>query len=50
KKLADNDQKDVIFPLHIKAYAKDNDEIVIFRESIFVYPKSTILKGYNESK
>ncbi|EPN1352285.1 FixG Ig-like domain-containing protein, partial [Campylobacter coli] len=50
KKLADNDQKDVIFPLHIKAYAKDNEKISVFRKSIFVYPKSTLIKDKNELK
>jgi len=45
KQLANDDKKDVIFPLHIKAYALDDEEIIVFRESIFVYPKSTLLKN-----
>lgn len=44
KKLANNDQKDTILPLHIKAYAKDDEKISISRKSIFVYPKTTIIK------
>ncbi|TKX32616.1 cytochrome c oxidase accessory protein CcoG [Campylobacter aviculae] len=44
KKLADDDQKDIIFPLHIKAYAKDDKKITISRKTIFVYPKSTVLE------
>ncbi|ENQ8039363.1 cytochrome c oxidase accessory protein CcoG, partial [Campylobacter jejuni] len=50
KNLANNDKKDVIFPLHIKAYAKDNEKISVFRKSIFVYPKSTLIKDKNELK
>ncbi|ARJ57193.1 cytochrome c oxidase accessory protein CcoG [Campylobacter cuniculorum] len=44
QKLGDDDKKDIIFPLHIKAYALDDEKIVVFRESIFVYPKNTLLK------
>ncbi|MBM0636814.1 cytochrome c oxidase accessory protein CcoG [Campylobacter sp. VicNov18] len=44
KKLANNDQKDTILALHIKAYAKDDEKISISRKSIFVYPKTTIIK------
>ncbi|MCX2683496.1 cytochrome c oxidase accessory protein CcoG [Campylobacter sp. MIT 21-1685] len=43
KELANESQKDVILPLYIKAYAKDDEKVVIFRESIFAYPKSTLL-------
>ncbi len=43
QKLADDDTKDTIIPLHIKAYALDDEKIVVFRESIFVYPKKTLL-------
>ena len=50
KKLANSDEKDVIFPLHIKAYALDDDKISIERKSIFVYPKNEILKEKNDSK
>ncbi|TKX31303.1 cytochrome c oxidase accessory protein CcoG [Campylobacter estrildidarum] len=48
KKLVNDDQKDIIFPLHIKAYTKDDNKITIFRKTIFVYPKSTVLKEYNQ--
>ncbi|RQD68713.1 cytochrome c oxidase accessory protein CcoG [Campylobacter hepaticus] len=44
KKLANYDQKDTILTLHIKAYATDDQEISVSRKSIFVYPKSTIIK------
>ena len=44
QKLGDDDKKDIILPLHIKAYALDDEKIVVFRESIFVYPKNTLLK------
>lgn len=50
KNLANNDKKDIIFPLHIKAYAKDNEKISVFRKSIFVYPKNTPIKDKNEPK
>lgn len=45
KKLADNDRKDTIIPLTIKAYAIDQkDKIVVERKTNFVYPKNEILK------
>jgi len=44
KSLANDSQKDTIFPLHIRAFAKDDEKISVDRKSIFVYPKSTILK------
>ncbi|ELM6780577.1 cytochrome c oxidase accessory protein CcoG, partial [Campylobacter upsaliensis] len=47
KELANDNQKDTIFSLKIKAYALDDPNIVVYRESIFVYPKSTLLKGKN---
>ena len=43
--LADSDRKDTIIPIKIRAYAIGHeDKIVVFRDSIFIYPKSTILK------
>ena len=43
--LANDDRKDTIIPIKIRAYALGHeDKIVVFRDSIFVYPKSTILK------
>ncbi|MCH5336646.1 MAG: cytochrome c oxidase accessory protein CcoG [Campylobacter sp.] len=45
KELANDDKKDTIIPLHIKAYALDDEKIVVFRESIFVYPKSTLIQN-----
>lgn len=43
KKLADNDRKDTVIPLIIKAYALDDEKIVVTRESNFVYPKNSLL-------
>lgn len=41
KTLANDDRKDTIFPIKIKAYAMDDKEnIVVNRDSIFVYPKN----------
>lgn len=45
KILANSDKKDIIIPLYIKAYAQDDKNISVQRESIFVYPKNTLLKG-----
>jgi len=43
--LADDDRKDTIIPITIRAYAIGHeDKIVVFRKSIFTFPKSTILK------
>ncbi|HEC1776655.1 cytochrome c oxidase accessory protein CcoG [Campylobacter sp. RKI_CA19_01128] len=44
KKLADNDRKDTVIPLTIKAYALDDKNIIITRESNFVYPKNSIIE------
>jgi len=43
--LADNDRKDTIIPIKIRAYAVGHeDEIVVFRDTTFIFPKSSILK------
>ena len=43
--LADDDRKDTIIPITIRAYAIGHeDKIVVFRKSTFTFPKSTILK------
>jgi len=43
--LAKNDRKDTIIPIKIRAYALGHeDKIVVFRDSIFVYPKTDILE------
>ena len=44
--LANDDRKDTIIPITIRAYAVGHeDKIVVFRKSTFVYPKSTIIKN-----
>ncbi len=43
--LVDNDRKDTIIPIKIRAYALGHeDKIVVFRDSTFVFPKASILK------
>jgi len=43
--LADNDRKDTIIPITIRAYALGHeDKIVVFRKSNFIFPKASILK------
>ncbi|MEA2028244.1 MAG: cytochrome c oxidase accessory protein CcoG [Campylobacterota bacterium] len=45
KMLADDARKDTPIPLHIKAYALDEKEkIVVERKSVFVYPRSDLIK------
>ena len=45
EKLADNARKDVPIPVTIKAYAVDDKEnIVVERHTVFVYPRSDLLK------
>ncbi|CZE46146.1 cytochrome c oxidase accessory protein CcoG [Campylobacter geochelonis] len=45
KQLANNDRKDTILPIVITAYAKDDKEkINVKRDTIFVYPKSTVIE------
>ncbi len=48
--LANNDRKDTIIPIKIRAYALDKDgkiskKIVVYRNSTFVFPKADILKS-----
>jgi cytochrome c oxidase accessory protein FixG len=43
--LADNDRKDTIIPITIRAYALGHeDKVVVLRKSIFIFPKANILK------
>ncbi|SHO80683.1 Type cbb3 cytochrome oxidase biogenesis protein CcoG, involved in Cu oxidation [hydrothermal vent metagenome] len=45
KKLVDNTRKDTPIPLKLKAYAIDDKEkIIIDRETVFIYPRSDLLK------
>ena len=45
KRLVDNARKDTPIPITIKAYAKDEPErVVVFRKTVFVYPRSDKLK------
>jgi len=45
KMLANDARKDTPLPLHIKAYALDDKEkIVVDRKSVFVYPRSDLIK------
>ena len=44
--LVDDARKDTIIPIKIRAYAIGHeDKIVVFRDSTFVFPKSSILKA-----
>ena len=44
--LADNNRKDTIIPITIRAYAVGHeDKIVVFRKSTFIFPKADILKA-----
>lgn len=43
--LVDNDRKDTVIPITIRAYAIGHeDKIVVFRNSTFVFPRSDIVK------
>ena len=43
--LADNERKDTIIPITIKAYAIGNEEnIVVYRDAVFVFPRADELK------
>ncbi len=45
EELADDARKDVPIPLHIRAYAVDDKKnIVVDRESVFVYPREDLLE------
>jgi len=44
--LVDDDRKDTIIPIKIRAYAIGHeDKIVVFRDSTFIFPKASILKA-----
>ena len=44
--LADNDRKDTIIPITIRAYALGHEEkIVVFRKSNFIFPRADVLKA-----
>ena len=43
--LVDNDRKDTVIPIKIRAYAVGHeDKIVVFRDSTFVFPRADVLK------
>jgi polyferredoxin len=43
--LVDNDRKDTVIPITIRAYALGHeDRIVVFRDSTFTFPRSDIIK------
>ena len=43
--LVNNDRKDTIIPITIRAYAVGHeDRIIVFRKTTFVFPKASILK------
>ena len=44
--LVDNDRKDTVIPITIRAYAIGHeDRVVVFRKSTFVFPRSDIARG-----
>ena len=44
--LVDNDRKDTVIPITIRAYAIGHeDRVVVFRKSTFVFPRSDIVKN-----
>ncbi len=44
--LVDNDRKDTVIPITIRAYAIGHeDKIVVFRKSTFIFPRADILKA-----
>lgn len=44
--LADDERKDTVIPIKIRAYAVGHeDKIVVFRDSIFIFPRADILKA-----
>ena len=46
-----NDRKDLIIPIVIKAYATDDKEnIVITRDTIFAYPKQEVIEAKKAGK
>jgi len=43
--LADNERKDTIIPIKIRAYAVGHEEnIVVYRDAIFIFPRADILR------
>jgi len=42
--LVDDSRKDTVIPIKIRAYAIGHDEVVVFRDSTFIFPRADILK------
>ncbi|MDY0116176.1 MAG: cytochrome c oxidase accessory protein CcoG [Sulfurimonadaceae bacterium] len=43
--IVDNERKDTVIPIKIRAYALDNEEkIVVFRDAIFTFPRADIYR------
>ena len=43
--LADDARKDTVIPIKIRAYALGHKEVVVFRDSTFIFPKASVLKA-----
>ncbi len=49
--LVDNDRKDTIIPITIRAYAIGHEhKVVVFRKSTFVFPRSDIIEDEDEDE
>ena len=43
--LSENTRHDVIIPIKIRAYAIGNEDVVVFRDAVFTFPRIDILKA-----
>lgn len=43
--LSDNNKGDTVIPIQIRAYALDRDDVVVFRDAVFTFPKADVLKA-----
>jgi cytochrome c oxidase accessory protein FixG len=43
--LVDDDRKDTVIPIVIRAYAIGDEEIVVFRNSTFIFPRADIVRA-----
>lgn len=43
--LSDNNRGDTVIPIKIRAYALDREDVVVYRDAVFTFPKADILKA-----
>ena len=42
--LSDNNRGDTVIPIKIRAYALDREDVVVYRDAVFTFPRADVLK------